>query len=106
MGGGRMLALLFQFTAALNNKAFDHRSATGKLNVLRLAIKTSDISNVAKPFPIARQWAMRVTAEFFQQGECCTCTAGAGLGFIPLFWNFRGFGAQAWTAYFQVHGPD
>jgi len=36
---------------------------------MELMIKSADISNVLKPFPIARRWALRVTDEFFGQGD-------------------------------------
>jgi len=36
---------------------------------MELLIKCADISNVLKPFPIARRWALRVTDEFFLQGD-------------------------------------
>ncbi|KAJ1472019.1 hypothetical protein T484DRAFT_1976402 [Baffinella frigidus] len=36
---------------------------------MELIIKCADISNVLKPFPIARRWALRVTDEFFAQGD-------------------------------------
>ncbi|KAJ1480609.1 hypothetical protein T484DRAFT_1668822 [Baffinella frigidus] len=36
---------------------------------MELIIKCADISNVLKPFHIARRWALRVTDEFFEQGD-------------------------------------
>ena len=36
---------------------------------MELLIKAADISNVLKPFPIARLWALRITEEFFTQGD-------------------------------------
>ena len=36
---------------------------------MEILIKCADTSNVLKPFPIAKKWAMRVTDEFFLQGE-------------------------------------
>jgi hypothetical protein len=36
---------------------------------MELIIKCADISNVLKPFPVARRWALRVTDEFFEQGD-------------------------------------
>jgi hypothetical protein len=35
---------------------------------LELFLKCSDISNIVKPFRIGKQWAVRVTTEFFAQG--------------------------------------
>eukprot|EP00002_Diphylleia_rotans_P022039 TRINITY_DN4310_c0_g1_i4.p1 TRINITY_DN4310_c0_g1~~TRINITY_DN4310_c0_g1_i4.p1 ORF type:complete len:1071 (+),score=217.40 TRINITY_DN4310_c0_g1_i4:111-3323(+) len=34
-----------------------------------ILIKCSDISNIAKPFPVAKHWADVVTVEFFNQGD-------------------------------------
>jgi hypothetical protein len=36
---------------------------------MQLLIKAADISNPIKPFPVAAKWAVRVTDEFFQQGD-------------------------------------
>lgn len=36
---------------------------------MELIIKCADISNVLKPFPIMRRWGLRVTDEFFTQGD-------------------------------------
>ncbi|KAJ1467432.1 hypothetical protein T484DRAFT_1645672 [Baffinella frigidus] len=36
---------------------------------MELLIKCADISNVLKPFHVARRWALRVTDEFFEQGD-------------------------------------
>ncbi|KAJ1482889.1 hypothetical protein T484DRAFT_3635774 [Baffinella frigidus] len=36
---------------------------------MELLIKCADISNVLKPFHIARRWALRITDEFLQQGD-------------------------------------
>ena len=36
---------------------------------LELLVKAADISNVVKPFPVARAWAIRITDEFFLQGD-------------------------------------
>jgi hypothetical protein len=36
---------------------------------MQLMVKCADISNVAKPTAVARRWAMRVTDEFFLQGD-------------------------------------
>jgi len=41
----------------------------GKQAAMELLVKASDISNVVKPFAVARRWALRITDEFFLQGE-------------------------------------
>ena len=38
---------------------------------MELILKCADISNVLKPFPVARRWALRVTDEFFAQVPLC-----------------------------------
>ena len=38
------------------------------LKLLEFVLKCSDISNIVKPFHIGKQWAVRVTTEFFAQG--------------------------------------
>jgi hypothetical protein len=38
------------------------------MKLLELVLKCSDISNIVKPFHIGKQWAVRVTTEFFAQG--------------------------------------
>ena len=42
----------------------NHESLQFEMEIL---IKCADTSNVLKPFPIAKKWAMRVTDEFFLQ---------------------------------------
>ena len=41
----------------------------GKQEAMELLVKASDISNVVKPFAVARRWVLRITDEFFLQGE-------------------------------------
>ena len=36
---------------------------------MELLLRAADISNVIKPFPVAARWALRVTDEFFLQGD-------------------------------------
>ena len=36
---------------------------------MKLLMKMADTSNVFKPFPMAKAWAVRVTDEFFRQGD-------------------------------------
>lgn len=38
------------------------------IKLLELVLKCADISNIVKPFHIGKQWAVRVTTEFFAQG--------------------------------------
>jgi len=44
-------------------------SDPGKQFEMELLLKAADISNVIKPFPVAARWALRVTDEFFLQGD-------------------------------------
>lgn len=36
---------------------------------LRLALHTADVSNPARPGPIAQEWTRRVVEEFYAQGD-------------------------------------
>ena len=36
---------------------------------LKMMMKTADLSNVCKPFDIAKHWASAITEEFFYQGD-------------------------------------
>merc|ERR1712130_1073048 len=55
----------FQATAG----SFQTDNADHHLLLMQLLIKAADISNPAKPFPVARYWADMVQEEFFIQGD-------------------------------------
>uniref|UniRef100_A0A7S1IRD2 PDEase domain-containing protein n=1 Tax=Eutreptiella gymnastica TaxID=73025 RepID=A0A7S1IRD2_9EUGL len=50
--------------------------------VLKMLIKTADLSNTVKPFDISRQWAICVTEEFFNQGDL---EKAEGLEVLPMY---------------------
>jgi len=68
---------------------------------MELMVKCADITNVVKPATVARRWALRVTNEFFLQGDAERAMGmDISTGFIdylarPLFtapgraWTFR-----------------
>eukprot|EP00026_Physarum_polycephalum_P003982 Phypoly_transcript_03999.p1 GENE.Phypoly_transcript_03999~~Phypoly_transcript_03999.p1 ORF type:complete len:436 (+),score=82.46 Phypoly_transcript_03999:938-2245(+) len=67
------MAIHFACTAKLEqrikaNKPFDRESKEDRLMMMEAIIKLADISNVAKPWDVARTWAKRSSDEFFAQG--------------------------------------
>ena len=44
-----------------------------------LLIKCADTSNVVKPFPVARHWAVRTRCSSFSQSHACTHLSRFGL---------------------------
>ena len=60
------LAHLQAFAA---RRAEDPAAEMDKQLAMELMVKCADISNVIKPTEVARRWALRVTDEFFQQGD-------------------------------------
>jgi len=60
------LAHLQEFAA---RRAEDPAAELDKLLAMELMVKCADISNVIKPAEVARRWALRVTDEFFHQGD-------------------------------------
>ena len=49
---------------------------------MQMLIKSCDVSNVMKPFPVARLWAIAVTEEFYTQGDM---EKEKGLDILPMF---------------------
>lgn len=50
------------------SKPFDRESKDDRQMLMEVMIKLADISNVAKPWEVAKQWAKRSSDEFFAQG--------------------------------------
>eukprot|EP01004_Peranema_trichophorum_P003208 NODE_220_length_3207_cov_54.419909_g191_i0.p1 GENE.NODE_220_length_3207_cov_54.419909_g191_i0~~NODE_220_length_3207_cov_54.419909_g191_i0.p1 ORF type:complete len:1025 (-),score=180.24 NODE_220_length_3207_cov_54.419909_g191_i0:133-3090(-) len=50
--------------------------------VLQMLLKSADISNVLKPFEVARLWALAVTEEFYTQGDL---EKRRGLEVLPMY---------------------
>lgn len=48
---------------------FNKEDAEQRRLMAYMLLKCADISNVTKPFPIAKNWGMRLTEEFFAQGD-------------------------------------
>jgi cAMP-specific phosphodiesterase len=69
---GCILATCFanhsEFVAKLSSLTGEGGVATKQLE-MELLLKAADISNVIKPFPVAARWALRITDEFFLQGD-------------------------------------
>jgi hypothetical protein len=60
------LARLQEFAA---RRAEDPAAEMDKQLAMELLVKCADVSNVVKPAAVARRWALRVTDEFFSQGD-------------------------------------
>jgi hypothetical protein len=63
----------FSHTAKLEqrikaNKPFDRESKDDRVMLMEALIKLADVSNVAKPWDVSKQWAKRSSDEFFAQG--------------------------------------
>jgi len=58
-----------EFVAKLEGLKGGEGGVAAKQLEMELLIKAADISNVLKPFPVAARWALRVTDEFFLQGD-------------------------------------
>jgi len=59
--------LINKLQAVVEN--FSRENADHRLLLMQLLVKAADISNPAKPFPVARYWADMVQEEFFLQGD-------------------------------------
>ena len=57
-----------EFVTKLATLAGEGGAATKQFE-MELLLRAADISNVIKPFPVAARWALRVTDEFFLQGD-------------------------------------
>eukprot|EP00997_Jenningsia_sp_PLL12_P006337 NODE_2884_length_850_cov_41.016230_g2386_i0.p1 GENE.NODE_2884_length_850_cov_41.016230_g2386_i0~~NODE_2884_length_850_cov_41.016230_g2386_i0.p1 ORF type:complete len:170 (+),score=49.10 NODE_2884_length_850_cov_41.016230_g2386_i0:254-763(+) len=51
------------------NQAGEFPEFEQRLLLMQMIMKAADISNISKPFPVARQWALAVTEEFCSQGD-------------------------------------
>lgn len=67
------MASHFEYVGKFKNKisgtGFKLDDAKDRQLILEIAIKCADISNQAKPSPIAARWADLITEEFFRQGD-------------------------------------
>ncbi|OHT10855.1 3'5'-cyclic nucleotide phosphodiesterase family protein [Tritrichomonas foetus] len=53
----------------LDNKTFSLENADHRILSMQLLLKTADISNVSRPFPLADKWCDVLCEEFFRQGD-------------------------------------
>jgi len=63
---GEYLEHLKEFAA---RRAENPAAEMDKQLAMELMVKCADISNVVKPAVVARRWALRITDEFFRQGD-------------------------------------
>merc|ERR1712151_546517 len=61
---------------------YDRDNAEHRRLSTKLLMKSADLSNLSKPFNIARLWAIAVTNEFFEQGDM---EKVIGCGVTPMF---------------------
>ena len=73
-------ALVSQFETLIQNRPSQLSYEQKKL-VANMLLKCADISNVVKPFPIAKNWAEILCNEFFLQGDI---EKAKGLEISPL----------------------
>eukprot|EP00163_Fabomonas_tropica_P001897 TRINITY_DN113_c0_g1_i1.p1 TRINITY_DN113_c0_g1~~TRINITY_DN113_c0_g1_i1.p1 ORF type:complete len:1135 (-),score=363.87 TRINITY_DN113_c0_g1_i1:1506-4910(-) len=67
---GRHFDILKKCNARLEEGSdLDSSSAADRTLVMEIMMKCADISNVAKPFNLASEWADRLLEEFFRQGD-------------------------------------
>lgn len=62
-------AVVSEFKTMVASRTLNPDDAHDRLKVLTLMVKSSDISNVAKPTPIYLRWADLVVEEFYVQGD-------------------------------------
>uniref|UniRef100_A0A7S1NG74 Phosphodiesterase n=1 Tax=Eutreptiella gymnastica TaxID=73025 RepID=A0A7S1NG74_9EUGL len=60
----------------------DRTNQEHKSQFMQMMIKGCDVSNIMKPFPVARIWAVAVTEEFYTQGDM---EKEKGLDVLPMF---------------------
>lgn len=61
----------FDTVGSLQDKQISFADGERKeqIEVMKIILHAADISNPAKPFPIARRWAENITEEFYNQGD-------------------------------------
>jgi hypothetical protein len=75
-------ALVSQFENVVSKeKNFDSENYEHRKLLANMLLKCADISNVIKPFPIAKRWAEIICQEFFMQGDM---EKAKGLDISPL----------------------
>eukprot|EP01062_Namystynia_karyoxenos_P082094 TRINITY_DN917_c0_g4_i3.p1 TRINITY_DN917_c0_g4~~TRINITY_DN917_c0_g4_i3.p1 ORF type:complete len:702 (+),score=252.51 TRINITY_DN917_c0_g4_i3:2145-4250(+) len=60
---------LCEYAAQLWKDGVVPEDAEHHKTLLQMVLKSADISNITKPFPVSEQWGMAVTEEFHQQGD-------------------------------------
>eukprot|EP01094_Clydonella_sp_ATCC50884_P016722 TRINITY_DN2793_c0_g1_i10.p1 TRINITY_DN2793_c0_g1~~TRINITY_DN2793_c0_g1_i10.p1 ORF type:complete len:591 (-),score=169.42 TRINITY_DN2793_c0_g1_i10:74-1846(-) len=50
-------------------KPLERENADDRQLVIQTVLMTADISNISKPWPVAREWSSRISKEFFAQGD-------------------------------------
>lgn len=66
------MASHFSIVSSFKSQAangFDLNEESDRITIFCMTLKVADISNAAKPIPLATRWAERVLEEFFSQGD-------------------------------------
>jgi hypothetical protein len=50
----------------------DVQNEKQRLQIVKIILKSADLANPSKPFPIARYWANMIQEEFFLQVRTCS----------------------------------
>lgn len=63
-------SFLVKFQQRLESETpFDREKKEDRILIMQFLLKCADISNVCKPWEVAKKWAERVSDEFFRQGD-------------------------------------
>jgi hypothetical protein len=62
-------SIVSKFQARCDVSPLDVKNEEDHLDLMKIIIKCADISNITRPFPIARKWAKWCVQEFFDQGD-------------------------------------
>ena len=63
----------FEKTFEAGSSSYDRTNDAHVAQVMDMLLKLCDVSNVSKPFPVARRWGKLVTREFYVQGDVERC---------------------------------
>jgi hypothetical protein len=61
--------IVSQFDTVTKTRDLQRQDLEDRKMMLCMMLKSADISNVVKPFPIAKNWADILLSEFFVQGD-------------------------------------
>jgi hypothetical protein len=59
----------FDFLGQFKSVAVDKTSEKSRLSLLKMALKCADLGHSAKVLPLHEKWTLRITEEFYRQGD-------------------------------------